>query len=276
MPDIEARPGRGALPATLCFSTLGCGELDLEDVLTLAVRRAIPAVELRTLGGRNELPQYFEARYGTPERLRNSLAGFGVRIVSLDSSCQAIGSTRSDWSELVALTPWALAVGARGIRVFDGGERGDSAELASVRPMLEWWRGRGLLLELLIETHDALARPAALQAFIERYPGASILWDTHHTWTEGAEDPATTWARVRGRAGHLHVKDSVAQQGYVPPGEGAFPFGDLIAALRRDAFAGVISLEWERHWFPELPPIDAALDGLERVFSRHLTKRTTS
>jgi hypothetical protein len=29
--------------------------------------------------------------------------------------------------------------------------------------------------------------------------------------------------------------------------------------LRADLYAGVVSLEWERHWHPSLPPIRAAL-----------------
>jgi sugar phosphate isomerase/epimerase len=251
-----------------CFSTLGCGELELEDVLGLAVRRRIPAVELRTLAGRNALPEYFETRYRTPERLRDAVAAFPIRIVSLDSSCHAIGSTGAERAELVALSPWAAALGASAFRVFDGGEHGDDRELASMRSLFDWWQTHEHAPELIIETHDALAHPAALRNFLELYPAVGILWDTHHTWKDGKEMPSATWAYLRGRTRHLHVKDSIPQQGYVAPGLGEFPFGELIDTLRADAFDGVISLEWERHWYPELPPIETALDGFDKVLSR--------
>lgn len=251
----------------LAFSTLGCGELELEGVLELAVRRGMAAVELRTLGGRNALPEYFAARYGTPQRLREVAAGFAVRVVSLDSSCDAIGATAEGRAELEALAPWATALGAPAMRVFDGGERGDEAELRSMRTLFDWWDGLGNTQELIVETHDALAKPAALQRFIEMYPAMGLLWDTHHTWNAGGEGPAATWARLRGHTRHLHVKDSAADGGYVAPGAGNYPFGELIDALGADAFDGVISLEWERHWFPELPPIETALDGFDRIFA---------
>jgi sugar phosphate isomerase/epimerase len=251
-----------------CFSTLGCPELDLEDVLLLAVARGIPAVELRTLGGTIDLPAYFEARYGTPDRLRDCLAGFDVRIASLDSSVRIIGAGPKDCGELLALVPWAIAAGAPRLRVFDGGEGGDAAELASIRPTLGWWRDLDLPLQLMTETHDALAHPAALQDFIDTYPDATVLWDTYHTWKTGGEHPSVTWRRLGDRAPHLHVKDSIGVGGYVAPGAGDFPFADLIGALRSSDFDGTISLEWERHWFPELPPIAAALDGFQSILAR--------
>jgi sugar phosphate isomerase/epimerase len=193
---------------------------------------------------------------------------FPVRIASLDSSCNAIGTTADDRAEVLALAPWATAVGASAIRVFDGGERGDEAELGSMRPLFDWWQDLALAPELIVETHDALADPAALQRFIERYPLIGVLWDTHHTWKEGGESPSATWLRLRGRTRHLHVKDSLAHRGYVVPGAGEFPFGELIEALRTDGFDGVVSLEWERHWYPDLAPIEDALAGFHRTFQR--------
>ena len=267
MSGAESGGGSRQKLLTPCFSTLGCGELDLEDVLELAVRRHLPAVELRTLGGRNDLPDYFERRYGSPDRLARALAEYEVRIVSLDSSCDAVGTTPAGRAELLALSPWAAAIGGPAIRVFDGGLQGDEAELGSMRELFDWWQGMDMGPQLIVETHDALARPGALQRFIELYPSIGVLWDTHHTWKEGGELPSITWSRLRGRTRHLHVKDSLAQGGYVVPGTGDYPFAELLEVLEFDAFDGVLSLEWERHWYPDLPPIDQALDGFARVLS---------
>ena len=257
------------LRAMPCFSTLGCGELELHEVLALAVRRKMPAVELRTLAGRNELPGYFETNFGTPERLAMFVRAYPVRIASLDSSCHAIGSTAEGRAELQALAPWAAATGARAIRVFDGGERGDDGEIASAQLLFDWWNSLAVEPELVVETHDALAHPEALQRFMDRYLGVGILWDTHHTWKEGGERPSLTWARLRGRSRHLHVKDSSATGTYVAPGTGTFPFSELLHTLRADRFDGVLSLEWERHWYPDLPPIEDALDGFDTVRHDH-------
>jgi sugar phosphate isomerase/epimerase len=256
-----------ALRAIPCFSTLGCGELELHEVLALAVRRKMPAVELRTLAGSNALPEYFETNYGTPERLADLVRAYPVRIASLDSSCHAIDTPLEGRAELRALAPWAAAAEVPTIRVFDGGERGDDGEIASAQPLFEWWHSLEVAPQLAVETHDALAHPDALQRFIERYPSVRILWDTHHTWKEGAERPSRTWERLRGRSRHLHVKDSSATGNYVAPGTGTYPFRELLDALRTDRFDGVLSLEWERHWYPDLPPIADALDGFDAVLA---------
>jgi sugar phosphate isomerase/epimerase len=157
--------------------------------------------------------------------------------------------------------------------VFDGGETGSVEEIDSAGQLIGWWDERFAAsmgqIELAIETHDALSKPDALQRFLDRIPTGRILWDTHHTWKEGGEAPAQTWERLRGRTNHLHVKDSRssgASYAYVPPGRGEYPFGELQQCLAADQFTGTISLEWERYWFPDLPPIAEALDGFNQVF----------
>jgi len=44
---------------------------------------------------------------------------------------------------------------------------------------------------------------------------------------------------------------------YVLPGAGEFPMRALCTAL--SGYDGVLSLEWERLWHPDLPPMDEAL-----------------
>ena len=63
----------------------------------------------------------------------------------------------------------------------------------------------------------------------------------------------------------MHVKDSMPVPSgkppftYVLPGAGEFPMEALRAALEADGFAGPVSLEWEKFWHPDLPPLDTAL-----------------
>ncbi|MEQ1899536.1 MAG: TIM barrel protein [Devosia sp.] len=261
---------------SLAFSTLGCGQLELTEVLDLAKRRSLPAVELRTLGGSTDILEYFRHRFGSPDRLRSLLDTGDIEIVSIDTSVNAIDASTDDQTMLIELMPWVAAAGARRIRVFDGGTSGDDSEIARAIELVDWWEvkknGEGWQADLVIETHDALAQPGALQRFLDRSPNGQILWDTHHTWKDGGEAPARTMERLRGRTTHLHVKDSVRTSvgggfRYVPPGEGEFLFSELIEAIESACFGGIISLEWERHWYPELPSLEIALDGFQRTLS---------
>ncbi len=252
-----------------CFSSLGCQELGLEGVLALAERHGVPAVELRALDGTVELADYFARDGGTPEGLAARLRGSPVRIVALNASLRLVGATAAERDQVAAFAPWADAAGVRWLRVFDGGRTGDAAELAAAAAAVRWWRAlrraRGWRVDLMVETHDSLFTAEAIARFRAALPDLAILWDAHHTWKKGGEEPVATWRAIRAGVVHVHVKDSVSRPSarhpytYVLPGDGEFPAGPLLAALRADGFAGPVSLEWERMWHPYLPSLDEAL-----------------
>lgn len=258
------------MPLLHCFSSLGCPELSLDQTLALAVQFQVPTVELRALDGGIDLAGSFERAYGTPTALAQHLAAaVSVRIVAFDASLRLVGGTTEQRDQLVQLAPWAEAAGVRWLRVFDGGRAADVAELAEAVATLTWWRAmrarEGWTVDVMVETHDALFTGSAINRFLERAPGTAILWDAHHTWRRGGEDPVQTWRAIRPAVVHVHVKDSISVPSakhpftYVLPGDGDFPIRPLIVALEAGGFAGPVSLEWEKVWHPYLPPLDQAL-----------------
>jgi len=254
---------------TRCFSSLGCPELSLEATLALAAKHRVPLVELRALDGSVDLPAYFSAHFGTPDRLAAYVAGSGGRIVALDASLRLVGGTETDRAALAALAPWAEALNARWLRVFDGGKAMTADEGVEAAATLRWWRelraARGWQVDVMVETHDSLLTAAAIARFQAAAPATAILWDAHHTWRKGGEDPVVTWRAIHGAVVHVHVKDSIGVPSarhpftYVLPGDGEFPVTPLLAALRADGFEGPVSLEWEKQWHPYLPSLDTAL-----------------
>jgi len=261
------------MPLFRCFSSLGCPELSLEETLALAARHDLAGVELRALGGTTDLAGYLRERFGSPEELaehhRRTFAAAPVRVVAFNTSMKLVGAAPADREQLRDLVPWAEALGVRWLRVFDGGQSADPAEIARAVDTLRWWRGeraaRGWAVDWMIETHDSLFTAAAIGRLLAAVPDAAILWDAHHTWKKGGEDPVVTWRAIRAHVVHIHVKDSVSVPSarhpftYVLPGAGEFPVAPLLAALRADRFPGPVSLEWERLWHPYLPPLDEAL-----------------
>lgn len=255
---------------TKAFSTLGCAGLSLAQVIELGRRFDVGAFELRALRGTLDLPAYLDTHYGTPAALRREVDAAEVRIVALDTSFRLIGNSAADRAALLAFVPWAEGLGVRWLRVFDGGEGLDPASLAQARESLGWWarqrHGQGLAVDLMVETHDVLLDAERIENFITQMGGApvSLLWDAHHTWKKGGELPTVTWPRIQPHVVHVHVKDSVSaappsrEFSYVLPGRGEFPFADLRARLAA-SFDGAVSLEWERHWHPSLPPLEEAL-----------------
>ena len=252
-----------------CFSSLGCPDFSLGETLALATKHGVDAVELRALGGTVELPPYLAAQFGSPAALAEKLRGEKIRVVALDTSFKLVGGAAGDREKFLAYVPWAEGFGVPRLRVFDGGQAADEAELTQAAETVNWWRAlrreRGWRVDIMVETHDSLFTAAAIRRLHAVAPGAAILWDSHHTWKRGGEDPVATWRTIRDSVVHVHVKDSVSVPSarhpftYVLPGAGEFPIAPVLAALRADKFAGPVSLEWEKFWHPYLAPLDEAL-----------------
>jgi sugar phosphate isomerase/epimerase len=253
-----------------CCSSLGCPERSLEELLALADVHGLAAVELRALGSTIDLAAYLARHYGTPAALAARLARSPVRVVGLNASLKLAAPTPADRDQLLALAPWAEAAGVSWLRVFDGPVLdANGGGLAVAAETLAWWedlrREHGWRARLSVETHDALFTGAAVQRLFAAAPGTAILWDAHHTWRKGGEDPLVTWAAIRPHVVHVHVKDSLPVPSarhpftYVLPGDGGFPMAELRARLEADGFGGGVSLEWERMWHPYLPPLEEAL-----------------
>lgn len=252
-----------------CFSTLGCAELGLDEVIALARRHQINTIELRALDDTIDLPAYFTEHFGTPEKLAAHIKASGVRVAALDTSLSLNGSSDEEWIDTAeAFLPWGEAMGGVDLRVFDGGESHDADAIATMASCVNWWQNlrneRGWRSDIMIETHDSLFTAEANLALLEAAPAARILWDSHHTWKRGGEDPVETWRKLSQHVVHVHVKDSVSKPSanhpysYVPPGEGEFPAAHLMDILRSE-FSGPVSLEWEKLWHPYLTPLEGAL-----------------
>jgi len=250
------------------YSSLGSPELNLEQTLVLAAKHGLPGVELRCLSGTIDLPAHFAATYGTPAVLGERMRASPVKILSLDTSLKLAGGTAADREAFLKFLPWAEAVGVPRLRAFDGGHNADLATHREMADTITWWRElrakNGWKADLMIETHDSLFTTASVNQFLSLAPGTGILWDTHHTWKKGGEDPLVTWRAIRPHVVHMHVKDSVSIPSgkhpfsYRLPGDGEFPMKPLREVISRE-YSGPVSLEWERMWHPALAPVDEAL-----------------
>lgn len=251
------------------FSSLGCAELNLDEIAALARRHGFRTVELRALAGTTDLPAWLAAHFPSPAAWADHLKTLQLAVCGFGTSFRLIDGTDADRAALLAYVPWAEAAGVPWLRIFDGGKTGDAAEIARAAEVLRWWRDErrrhGWKVDLMIETHDALITTPRLQALFTAVPDAALLWDTHHTWKKGGEDPVATWRAIGRHAMHLHVKDSVSRPSerhpftYVLPGDGEFPMAPLLAELAASGYRGALSLEWERLWHPYLPTLETAL-----------------
>lgn len=247
---------------------MGCPELPLDAAAAFAACHGLAGIELRSLGGTIDLPAHFAANFGTPAALARRWrdnAGTAAPVVALCPSLKLVGATAEDRAAFLQVVPWAEALGARWLRVFDGRA---ATEPGAAAATVRWWREerarQAWQADIMVETHDSLLTAATIARFLDRCPGTAIRWDSHHTWKKGGEEPLLTWRSVAGAVVSIDVKDSISRPSarhpytYVLPGDGEFPMAPLREALAAD-YAGPLCLEWEKLWHPDLPSLEAAL-----------------
>jgi sugar phosphate isomerase/epimerase len=260
-----------------CFSTLGCVDLALPEICALAAEFQVQGLELRGIGGRMDMPEHCAEQGLGPATIEKLCKRSRVQLVAAGSSAKLTSASDTDRAELLDLGAWADRLNIPYVRVFGGGTWGKplrESEYAHAVELLNWWRTEKAALdwrvELLLETHDAFSGSAPCLELNRRLEQPlNLIWDSHHTWRVGGEAPGATWQRLGKFVRHVQVKDSVDRPSsrhpytYVLPGDGQAPLADIMAELRRAGFDGFISLEWERHWHPYLPPLREALARLQ-------------
>lgn len=234
-------------------STLGLPDAGLDEIVAVLTAGGCSGVELRAGDG-----QAVHTGLTRSERLdvRRRLAEAGLHPLAVSSYVKicAPGDDRAIVDDLVAHVDLAADLGADGVRIFPGGNDDETGarRLAEAAGPAE---RRGV--RLLLETHDSHPRGADVARLLDRTgrDDLGVIWDFVHPWRAG-ESPAETYAAIAGRLGYVQLKDTTAA-GPCLVGRGDVPLDEIRTAL--DGYDGWWSLEWEKAWYPEIPPLSEAL-----------------
>jgi sugar phosphate isomerase/epimerase len=251
-----------------CFSSIGCPEKSLSEVLELADRHGLDFVEIRTLRMREDLPALLVEEHGDPSAVDEIFSRYQARPLIWGSSYKLVGN--EGIAGLETAIPWLGPY--KWLRVIDGGKFGQTLtdeEIERGARRMAWmnkqFESSGLMTRVIIETHDVFANPVECRRVMDATGGnIDLLWDSHHTWRPGGFSPREAWGMLGPWTRHIHIKDSRGDKRnfkYALPGRGDFDLGELLAILKEKAYSGTISLEWEKRWHPELPPIEAAFEA---------------
>src|SRR5438876_47538 len=130
---------------------------------------------------------------------------------------------------------------------------------------------------VLIESHgDFTDSPSLLELLRQAdSPAVQLLWDAHHTFVSGKEQPEDTVRQVGRYIRHTHLKDSVpaATAGgrrYVLTGTGEVPVRRQIEALVKIGYRGFYSFEWEKRWHPDIAEPEVAIAQFATVAAEYL------
>jgi sugar phosphate isomerase/epimerase len=275
------RGGSARLP--IGFSTLGCPKWTLQQVVDFAAAHDFSGIELRGIQDKMDLTQLPELTTGlaSSEALleKNQLL-----VVSLGSSAEMHIADpvkrAAQLDEARRFIDLAQRLGAPYVRVFGNKYVPDEARevtlariAAGLRELGDYAKGKRVTV--IIESHGDFTDSPTLLELMKRAdsPNVAILWDAHHTFVSGKEQPEDTVRQLGKYIRHTHLKDSVPagnDRRYVLTGTGEVPVKRQIAALSRIGYQGFYNFEWEKRWHPEIEEPEIAFAQYAQVVSGYL------
>ena len=264
----------------LCFSTLGCTEQSLAEVLALAQAYHIHALEIRGLNGIMDNRRIEALSHDHREQTLAMFAQSDVVPHVLGTSCSFHNADKyaAAVEEGKACIDIADRLGIPYIRVFGNNLIGDTEEeradciarvAAGIAEVCDY--AAATSVTVLLEVHGDYNKIETLKPItnvLSDRANFGLIWDIAHTKAYG--DEWSAFYRVfKPYIKHIHIKDHVvAERKLVLPGEGDLPILPIVRTLLADGFDGYFSLEWEKKWHPELPEINVALEHFVSVMKQ--------
>ncbi|MGB7845064.1 MAG: sugar phosphate isomerase/epimerase family protein [Candidatus Acidiferrum sp.] len=266
----------------LAFSTLGCPAWEWKKILEFAQANGFAAIELRGIMGNMDLPSIPEFAPAQIAQTKQQVADHGLKISDLGSSSEMhvadAGKRAQQLADAKKFIDLAAALGAPYVRVFgnkiDGPKEEVVARVADGLHQLGEYAGpRGITV--IIESHGDFVESPTLKEVLTRADSKSValLWDAHHTFADGREQPEHTVAELGRWIRHTHLKDSVPagkERNYVLTGKGDVPIERQVMALRNIGYKGYYCFEWEKKWHPDLLEPEVAFPDYVRVMGGYL------
>lgn len=265
----------------LAFSTLGCPDFDWQDIYSMAKDLGYSGIEMRGLGdkifsihAKPFHPDQIDKTLATLKRMHLAIPCLSTGCVLKDTAKWP--ETREEIGEYIRL---AEKLGAPYIRLLADrdpaveGEVDDEAVLCALKEVLPYAEEHGVTL--LVETNGVYADTNRLHDLLIRAESDNVgaLWDMHHPYRFFGEKPETTVQNLGMYIKHVHIKDSVMEDGqvrYRMMGEGDLPVESMLRALRSVNYEGFISLEWLRAYAPDLESADIVFPHFVNYMSQYL------
>jgi sugar phosphate isomerase/epimerase len=250
----------------LSFTTLGCPDWTLWQIVDNAVQMGYDAVDFRGLQDNLDItaaPE-FTSGLATTRRMFAD-AGLAISGIAISARYAVVDASElhSQFDETRRNMELAAQLGAKFLRVY-GGRVPEGHTVDSILPTLvENLRKIGdeagqYDVTLVLETHDDWTDSNVFGRLMRQvdHPRVRVLWDLHHPYRTNGESPQMTYANIGSFTASIHVKDSIqtADGGhqYVLLGEGDVPLKAMLDLLVAGGYNGYAILEWEKRWIPEL------------------------
>jgi sugar phosphate isomerase/epimerase len=257
----------------LAFSTLGCPNWELDQIIGAAARLGYHGVELRAIGGSLDLLARREFSSVNVRTSRGLFEDMNLEICCLDTSCTFHAADKSERDAQIELAirhaELAAELGAPLIRVFpdkiqSGCGREETRDYI-VESLLHVAGRLPFEVDVALETHGDFARGVNAIEIVRlvNHPQVTLIWDVANSLAAGdsiEEAGNTVWPYLS----HIHLRDArpVSDSEHWLPvlaGTGKVSFAETLATITSLNYDGYVSFEWEKYWHPEIEDPEIAL-----------------
>jgi len=259
----------------LSFSINGWRDTTWEEFCDIAKETGFSGIEIHDIKkeGLSDKNGPFN-KYNAAATVRR-LADLGISLPCIDSVCDIAEFTQNNLDEINNCIVVAKNLHIQYVRVHVMNSEVDienvKKTLEAILPIAE---ENGITV--LIETTGYFANTAKLQELLVSFASDNIaaLWDAHHPYTFCNEEPETTIKNLGAYIKHVHIKDSINENGnvnYCLIGEGNLPVEQIMDGLSSINYDGFISLEWKKEWLKEIDDMEIIFSHFVNYMSRFVT-----
>ena len=255
----------------LAFSTLGCSNWSIDEVVNSAKKYGFEGVEIRGIKGEldiRKVPVFSDEHIAQTRKLFQKA---GIEIISIDSSARLFNLEKEEQKinvqEVKDYIRLANTIGAPLVRVFGGFIPGNinfeeaSKQLAKTLSKLGDF-AQEMNVTVALETHDSFLTGKDVSEVMKLtdHKSVGVIWDISNCFRTGKpiEETAEFLAPY---IKLVHIKDSIwngkeAELTFIR--EGKVPILKALKILTNYEYDGYLSYEWEKVWQPDLPEPEQA------------------
>ncbi|MGG3664214.1 sugar phosphate isomerase/epimerase family protein [Bacillus gobiensis] len=274
----------------LAFTTLGCPEWTLEEMISNALENGYQGIDFRGYLGEFDiykLPEFSTEREETRRKFHESNLEIPCFSSSITLFTESDAELKQHLYELINYIRLCHYFDTPYIRVFGGHIKGATRSAAiqtvarNVEAMLDVLKNHGVTL--LLETHDDWTKCDDVKDLFKHVDSSKlqVVWDVHHPFRLFGEQAQKTWEILGERIKYTHWKDSYVKKetdrGYqlCLLGEGDVPLENIFSLLKEKGYDGYYTLEWEKKWCPEIEEPEIAFKQFAE-FMRSIAEQYTN
>ncbi len=268
----------------LAFSTLGCPEWTLKQIVDFAVKHNYKGIEVRGILKQMDLPLCPEFNQSNLSSTLRLMRDNGLEFVNLGSSVMLHfpegAERKKNLDDARRFIDLAQQLNCPYIRVFPNIFPKDQEKAATMdlmaKGLLELGEyAKGGKVIVLTESHGDLVYVEDLEKVMKAaaHPHVGMIWDICNMWITTKESPALAHSKLKKYIHHTHIKNAILDGDkihYKFISKGDVPVFEAVDLLKKDGYKGYYCFEWEKLWHPELEAPELAFADYAEVMGKRL------